>query len=337
MRSSTRLLGTLLLGCLLVAWSTAGFTVEVTLEDGTNGGPGRADSVQLIHLAAGMTPVAAVTDAAERVSLTHDGNFGDGRYLVQVRKGAAVYTESLTDVQQPLKITVYDNADSVTLRAAIGSLALYVQHQNLDLGMFINVDNINKPPKTLVRDGATFQWPVIAGYRGVEVSTRRGEMPLKQSPLFDGDQVGLNYPLRPGRTQIMVRSNHVYNPSDASNIYRIPLLKDQSAMHILVMPANLELTGEGVTFVEVDKVNDLRLYEWKRGPEQEVLELNLVGKADPKPAADANQSAANQERPAGEKRNFKRLPNQLSHDRVLIIGAVFGALCALAAVGMLRR
>lgn len=337
MRSSTRLPSVILIGCFLATWSTAGFTVEVNLEDGTNGGPGSADSVQLIHLAAGMTPVAAVNEASGRVTLTHDGNFGDGRYLVQVRKGPAVYTESLTNTEQPVQVTVYDNADSVTTRAAVGSLALYVQHQNLDLGMFINVDNINKPPKTLVRDGATFQWPLIPGYRGVEVSTRRGEMPLKQSPLFDGDMVGLNYPLRPGRTQIMVRSNHVYNPSDDSNIYRVPLLEDQKAMHILVMPANLELTGEGVTFVEVDKVNDLRLYEWKRGPEQQVLELNLVGKAEPKPSAEGGQNTARQDRPEGEKRNFKRLPNQLSHDRMKIIGAVLGVLCSLAVIGQLRR
>lgn len=336
MRSSHRILGALGLLLIFGAPCLADFTVQVKLEDGTNGGSGSADTVQLIRLEAGMTPVAAVADASGTVSLPFDGTFEAGKFLVQVRKGPTAYTEQLTDIQNELVVTVYDNAETVTTRAAIGSLALYVQKQNLDIGMFINVDNINKPPKTLVREGATFQWPLIPGYRSVEVSTRRGKMPLKQTPLFDGDQAGLNYPLRPGRTQIMTRSNHAYNPSDSSNIYRIPLLEDQKAMHILVVPANLELTGDGITFVEVDKTNDLRLYEWKRLEDQEVLELNLSGAAQHNPETAGNRETAETQRDPSEKRKFERLPNQLSHDRLLIIGTILGVMAAFVGVGLLR-
>ncbi|CAM2005813.1 hypothetical protein [Acanthopleuribacter pedis] len=337
MRVFHRLVLTIPFLLVLGTWAMAEFTVTVRLEDGTNGGPGQADTLQLIQLQQGMTPVAAESEASGTVSLTFDGSFAAGQFLVQARKGQTVYTESLTDIQNELVITVFDNAETADTRAAIGSLALYVQHQNLDVGMFINVDNINKPPVTLVREGATFQWPLIPGYRGLEVSTRRGKMPLKQSPLFEGDKAGLSYPLRPGRTQIMARSNHAYNPSDATNIYRLPLLEDQKAMHILVMPASLELSGDGLTFVEVDKVNDLRLYEWKRLENQDVLELNLTGKAEPDPTAAGNNQTAETQREPGEKRTFKRLPNQLSHDRVLIVGSILGLLAVFACVGLMRR
>ncbi|CAM2068770.1 hypothetical protein SCOR_25600 [Sulfidibacter corallicola] len=313
------------------AFASAAVTLNGSLVDGTNGGDGQADTVQLVRLGNAMETVAVQQNVQGAFTFEYEDPFQPGTLLIQAVKGGAIYSLPVQDPAQPIEITVYDVAEDLPLNAAIGSLALFAEGQTAQIGMFINVDNQSDPPRTLNRQGTTFRWPLLPGYREIEVSTRRGQMPLRQTVRVEEDHAGIAYPIRPGRTQVMVRSIHAYNPSDASNYYKIPLLPDQEAMHILVMPQNLELEGEGIVFVDVDDDNDVKLYEWRRQEGQEVLEVNFHGKPAPKPSSEEEQHTEN------TGREFQRMPNELHPYRWWIVGVSLAFLSLLMVIGLRLR
>lgn len=261
---------------LLIASSNAATVIKGNLENGTSGGAGSADSVQLVVLGQGMDIVAQLTNVSGEFELSYDGELEGRSWLVQAQKGRTIYSVQGKAISEPIAITVYDSATEADITARGGTIAVSAIKQTLDIGRFINLDNQTKPPVTLERDDGTFRFELEPGFQSVEASTSRGTMPLKQQLQVEGNTASLNYPLRPGRTQLMVRTAHVYNPSIA-NTYNIPLLQEQKFAHILVLPLSVEVEGDGVQFVSADDANGVKLYEWERQEGQDILELTVSG------------------------------------------------------------
>jgi hypothetical protein len=328
----------LLLSLLLVSTTFAQISevkVNVQLIDGTSGeGPGTADTVQLVRLGQGMEILITEGNVRGTTSLEVTADMGKkfketDQLMVQAVKGRTVYSKMVTSLDIPVEITVFDAAEEAAVNARVGSLAVYVQPDQMDIGQFYNIDNVNSPPVTLETD-VTFRFPLMDGAKIVEVSSRRGTMPVKQTMQRDGDDGTISYPLRPGRTQIFVRNVFPYHTEHAETV-TVPLLPEQEFFHILAVPSTLKIEGQGVEFVETDDKQDVSLFEFTREPNQAELVLTVSGApADP----DQANAAMNQTQ-QGE-RKFEAMPNAKHGYRWFIVGGVALVLLGLTPLGMRR-
>ncbi len=313
------------------AW--AQFTVNGALENGTAGeGPGFADEVRLIKLEGAMQVVATTQDVRGAFALTDEnGQFEAGRYLVQAVVGRAIYSEPVRELGQKATIVTYESAEEITLRASIGSMAIYAHERSLDLGLFYNLDNLNSPPRALDREGATFTFPVLPGYTRMEANTRRNNMPLRQALTIGESTASISYPLKPGRTQLMVRSVHPYDAASGAQV-TLPLLEAQQFMNMLVLPLSLQVEGEGVSFVSEDAREGVRLYEWTRQEGQTELALRISGQPD-----DGSRQALSREsaHPGGTPKIENR-PNPLTQRVWWILGGACAVLAGLSVISMRR-
>ena len=266
--------------CIFISgYAMGGITIKGVLENGSGDGEGTADQLILMTLTGGMQTVAHLENVTGSFEIEYDGEFEPGKFLLQAMKGPVFYSSRIPDLDKPLTITLYDNASEVTLNARMGSLALYAYEDKLDIGMFFNLDNVNNPAKTLLSDKPVFSFPLIPGYNGLDANTLRGSaMPLKQNLSIENDMASLSYPLKPGRTQLMVRSMHSYLP-DQANEYTIPLLENQKAVHVLLMPMNMDVSGLGLEPAGEDKQQGVKLYEWTRQEGQTELKITVTGKS----------------------------------------------------------
>lgn len=306
----------------------AATVVKGRLEDGTNGGPGQADRVTLVGLGQGMEILAELSPVEGDFELRYEGDLAGKPWLVQAMKGGTTYSAQGTSTDEPVVLTVYEASEEATITARGGTIAVSALGDVVDIGRFINLDNLSKPPVTLDRPDATFTFELEPGFRKVDASTTRGKMPLRQNLKIEGNRASLQYPLRPGRTQLMVRTEHAYDETK-ENTYEIPLLEDQTFAHILVLPDTLEVKGEGVEFVSKDDKQGVKLFEWERTPEQNRLLLTISGKAaDSLPeVAETSQSQAEAGHSGPQVTNAA---HPLDTYRWVIVGIVAGLLLAVA-------
>jgi len=282
-----------------VASALGATTVRGRVENGTLGGDGLADRVQLVGLGQGMVTLAELPNVTGDFELIYEGDLTGQSWLIQATKGAAIYSVQGTSAAEPVVITVYDNSEEVDITARGGTIAVSAIQDTLDIGRFINLDNQSNPPRTLARTSGTFSFKLPPGFGKVEASTSRGTMPLRQQLDIAGDVATINYPLRPGRTQLMVRTAHPYDVS-GENSYTIPLLDEQTFAHILVLPQSIDLQGEGLQFVSSDDEQGVKLYEWERQPGQTELQFTAIGMSAaevPEVPSDNQSQEANSQAP----------------------------------------
>ena len=311
----------------LASFGWTSFEVQGVLENGSSDSPGHADVVNLIHLQQGMQVSASLADVSGSFKFSVNETFQPGTFLVQAYKDGIVYTARLTTLAEPVKLLVFDKVEAGDIGVRIGSLAVYGYEQNVDIGLFYNLDNAMEPPKVYAPKGPSFAFSLIEGYRDVEATTQRGSMPLRQDLEIKEGRAFLNYALKPGRTQLRVRSSHGYNPNEA-NFYTIPLPEDQDNLHLLLLPSTMKLEGEGLEFVSKDPKNDVNLYEWERVEGQTTLRIQVSGQPDPERGDSAHsEDDGHDHGESASAPKIERLPNVIHPFRWFIIG---GALLLLS-------
>ena len=311
-------------------------TISGTLTNGTTEGVGSADVVQLVELSGMMRPVTVLTDITGEFTLEYEGAFEQGRLMVQALKGPAIYSEQVTDPSKPINITVYDNSEEVKLVTRIGSLAFYAAGENMDIAFFFNLDNMGSPPKTLVREDATFSFATIPGNTGMEANTLRSSMPLKQALTIDGDRASMAYPLKPGRTQFMVRSLHTYS-SEGENEYIVPVLEDQEFIHILAFPSTIKLEGEGLSYVSDDPKNGAALYQYDRTEGQKEMVVRISGTSATPQQINESTGMSDHDHAHNTEHKIVNTPNFLSEYRWIIVGSLLGFLLLVSVYSLNNR
>ncbi len=317
--------------------------VEGTLVNGTKPGPGQADSVQLILLQDTMNIIGTVTDVKGSFRFESAEPLDGKRLLLQASKDGVLYSLPLTwPSSTKVEITVYDTAEQATLETTISSVAVYAYGTTLDLAFFYNINNVSSPAVTLHRAAGNFSFDLVHGFSDLEASTRSGTMPLRQQLQVEGDRATLGYPLKPGMTQLMVRTRHPYNAA-GENTIKLSLPEGQRQMKLIGIPAELKIVAEGLEFMARDDKENMGLFEFAPKAGQRVLELHISGKPLDKPLEEqtgtgggggSSEQQAHGAEGGGPK--IENRPHFLQAYRWAIIGAMAAIFTVFAAIGWRR-
>lgn len=323
-----------MLTLFLLCASTIVGELKGVLINGSGEGAGSAQSLQLILLENNMITLASLSDVEGSFTLSTEVDLAGKSLLLQATKDGVFYSKPVKLSEAPIHLTVYDVGEEAEIRATIGSLALYAYAETMDIGLFYNIHNVSEPKLSFSKPEGTFSFRLIPGGTDLEASTNRGSMPLRQKlEVVDGSAT-LNYTLKPGATQLMVRTHHVYQP-DQENRYRIPLPADQRILKLLTIPTSLQLQGDGINFMAKDDKGGMNLYEFEPTKGQTELILKIKGKPLVRPL-DSPRDAGDASKSAGHGSKIESRQHILGKYRWLIIGSVLALLSCFVFLGFRR-
>jgi hypothetical protein len=234
----------LALPCFLATAMEAG-TVSGTVRNGTTGKPAAGVQVILIQLQGAMQPVATTTtDSEGRYRFDHPA-LGTGPMLIRAVYRGVNYHEPATPGSSTVNVEVFEpteklSAFDVTARAVI----LDPNGPDLRVGEEFLIKNTTQPPVAYYRPNGSFVFSLPAGAQIGDVSVVGiSGMPIKQTPVEKGGNAeAIDYPFRPGETQVRMSYRMPY-PSNQATIRLVsPYKADRVA---ILAPPSVQVSGSG--------------------------------------------------------------------------------------------
>ena len=241
----------------------------------------------------------------------------------------------------PVKLMIYEPTDKfqgikvslpLMLAQASGN-SLFVQQQYLLM-------NETVPKKTLVLPGGTFLFDTpsteLVSELSVSVVGVAG-IPLPQNPSRrkEGGYV-VNYPMKPGLNEIRI-SYKVNFPTNQRE-FKHRLFYGAEKTKVLILPANLQVSGQGLKPAGPDSRTQSASYELASVGKDANLAIKISGDA-PQVSEEVGKGSAggmDQESDATGGVQVVRLPNPIFENRIYIL-AGFGVLFVIAIVVALRQ
>ncbi|MBI4460466.1 MAG: hypothetical protein HY648_10470 [Acidobacteria bacterium] len=284
---------TLLSGARNVDAQTAG--VQGRVVNGTTKAPVANAEVQYIVLQQGMTPAAqAKTDRDGRFELKGAAAPASGPALLRVEYQGVTYSKPLLpgqNQQEAVEIEVFDatpKADQVK----VVEQAIYL-HPGGSVLMVIEqviLKNDSNPPKAYVNSEGTYFFTLPGTPREGVRATIQGAMgmPLPQTPIAQQqpNRFALNYPVRPGETEIRLEYSLEYTEP-----YEFAKTLDMKAeqTHIVTAGKDVQVSGDSLENLGADSSSGFVGY--RITPAGSAIRLQVSGQAPARSAGSTVESA----------------------------------------------
>jgi hypothetical protein len=336
--------------CSLFAGAVAhAATYSGTVTDKTINKPASGDTIVLLDVQAGMSPVAtATTDAKGRYSLKGPGN---GPYLIRVTHQGGQYFIAAPENGGPGDIPVYDVApkvDGVSIEADV--LEVEAANGQLNVTERFFVHNTSTPPRTEYNPARGFEIvlppdAVIDGADGRRPTGLPTSLTLK--PGSAKGRYHFDFPIQPDegdKDTLFQLSYHL--PYSGSNKFKLEETLPADNVAVL-MPKSISFTpGSGASFQSVPQDPSIQTQLMKNVPAGKTIEFTVSGTGSmprEQQGGQAGQGAqspeggqAGQGTPGGGIGEPINTPDPLTKYKWWILGGL-GLLLAGAAAFLLRR
>lgn len=326
--------------CLLLAAPAASLTgrVEGRIVNGTTGAAGRAEVVRLVSLEEGMKPLAAVENVSDTFQFLDVEGEPGSRFLVQTQFAGVNYNKAFGFDESGVnlvEVTVYDTTslwDDV--RITKYQIGLAAETELLRVFKIFEIEVGGTPPRAVIGDPGAFRFYAQPDHLHMHsVSAKFGTMPLNQEPvpIEGGTEFAINFPLRPGKTEIQAAYDVPYR--EISTVFSEGLLYPVEEMNVLVVPTDLEVTSELLSDRGVDQENGIRFFTGRDLPKGAPVVFRLSGKGIPPGEGHGGEGTGEGESGA----SVVRVPDRTGDLLFPTLLGVLGPLLAGVAYALTRR
>lgn len=313
--------------------------IDGTIVNGTRGGPGRADAIQLLRHEGGMETVAEVENVESTFTLPSVVGESGERFLLRATHDGVSYSRSFAFSEtgvNVIEIAVYDTTSAATgVHVARYQVGLAAEPEVLRVFKVFEVTTGGTPPRTVVGRPGAFRFRVQAGLLRVRsASAQYGTIPINQDPIpLEGEGgYAIDFPLRPGVTEIHVAYDLPYR--EVGTLFSEALLYPVSEMNVLIVPTSLEVTSELLADRGIDEHDGIRVFSGRDLPAQTPIVFRLAGEG----SARADEEHASEEgRQSGDGTKVVRVPNRTSRLILPALAGILGPLAAALAFSLARR
>jgi len=206
-----------LTACLVVApFMASAATLTGELVNGTTGGTGTADRIELIDVAQGMTALSSVDDVEGSFELS-DVPETNAHLLVRVTRGGVSFSQNVEDITAPLRVEVFESTDQVTdVEYARHHVVFSRDAEHMVVTELFEFDNRTDPPMTIAASALPMRFGFVNPTHGEpEASVGSGDFPINM-PVIRTEQDGVravDRALRPGNTRMILRYLIEYDPA----------------------------------------------------------------------------------------------------------------------------
>ncbi len=226
----------------------------------------RSVELDLVELGAGMNIVkTTTTDSSGRFRI--EGLPESGRLIIRaIYKDVNYHSQFNMDAsgRAAVEIEVFEPTTSLEgIKVESAGIAFQIVGDQLHSLETVTLKNTTQPPKTLMHPEGSYRFSKPAGILEVpkiRVTAPGSRMPVIQAALesADGRSYYSQYPLKPGETtfevqRILPYAGHKY-------VYTGKTYYDIASMDIGLSPADITLTGTGLSKVSTDTQQNFAIY-----------------------------------------------------------------------------
>jgi len=235
-----------------------GAPIQGRVLNGTTGAPVANAEVSYVRMSQGMTPLARATTAGDgRFQLANvPAAAGPAPALLRVDYQGATYSHPMLPggPAQGIEIQVFEaSPDATAISVVEQAIFLHPAAGSLTVLEQIIIQNQTSPPRAYVNPQGTYLFTLPPAAReGVRVTVNGpGGMPIGQTPTprEGANRFAVNYPMRPGETQLRLQYALEYTPPF---LFEKPIDLAADQTHIVTTGPEVEIQGEGITALPAD-------------------------------------------------------------------------------------
>jgi hypothetical protein len=270
--------------------------IEGQVTDGTGHRSVPSQEVRLLAPQQGMQQVAtASTDANGRFIFGQSEIHPNAFYLLETRfQGVAYHAPVQFDStgSTSVSLTVYESTRSAAaLRIQAFRALIRAEGTKARVQEEYEILNSSDPPRAYLSDGGTFRFRLSPGASQPSVAVAAlMNMPLPQTP-EPGTSAGefyIQYPLKPGITQVAVSYEADYTSSHLELSDRVSYPIDRAQLY--VFPASLSVDSAIFKPAGVDSTHNVQKLEARNLRRDTPLEVRLSGEAAAASQPEADQT-----------------------------------------------
>lgn len=284
----------LLAGWRVLPAQTPAPSIRGRVVNGTTRRPVPNAEVSYVRMTQGTTPLArATTDGEGRFQLQGiPPAAGPAPVLLRVDYQGATYSHPILPGQNPaeeIEIQVFEaNPDPKLVSVREQAILIHPTGETLLVLEQIILENKSSPPRTYVNAQGTYRFTLPKSARsGVQVTVQGpGGMPIGQAPVPQEKEnsFAVNYPLRPGETQLRLEYSLDYKPPFD---FEKPIDVASEQTHIVTPGKEVEIKGEGLVPLQTDPASGMMGY--RVTPVGNVVRVQVSGQS---PTREGSQVAA---------------------------------------------
>ncbi len=283
------------------AFAQQGATISGEITNATTGGSVKADWIVLVQTGAGLTTLQQV-EQVSRYEFTGVPVVADAPYLVRAMFQGVLYTQTImVQDSKPyvVDLTVYNSTSGwADISVRIPHLIVVKDGPHLEVQETFEIQNSGKLTYHLKDDKtATFRFRVPAGATlGQVMTSHNRSMPVAGVVLEHGDEKGVNFPLRPGISQIQITYTLEY--VGAGTVIRNRWYYDIAECNIFVSPADMRLLSDRFHRHEDAQLaaSDFAVYAASSIVADEEVSIELTGGSETRGSSGQDQVVAHPSR-----------------------------------------
>jgi hypothetical protein len=312
-------------------------TLRGVLINGTINHPVLNQKVELLVLGQGIQNTSeAVTNSNGEFQFALAEGVQTPHWLLRSIYRGVNYNLTVTPDQNlsvPVKLMVYEPTESMTgIRLSLPLMLAQASGNQLFVQQQFLLTNETVPPKTLTLPGGTFLFdtpsPALVSELSVAVVGIAG-IPLPQNPTRRKEGgYAVHYPMKPGINEI--RISYKVNYSTNQRDFKQRLFYNPGKIRLLVLPADLQLIGQGLKTTGSDPLTKAASYEIVSPGKEGQLSFRITGDA-PQVTEESERGPTQGMEQDSDTTGIQvvRLPNPIFEKRVYLL-AGFGGLFVMA-------
>ncbi len=257
------------------------FEIRGTVVNGTTGKPVGLTTVAVVDPRHGMATEGEIQTDAQGAFVAANLDEKISMFLLQVNYEGVTYTEIFKPGESAAQaeIKVYDTIpvwDDV--RVTLPHLMARRSNDTLSVYRIFFVTNHTSPPRTITGQGAGFRLYIPKDYLQITslfVTSIGVPIPISPRPTETPDVYTVDYPFKPGETQVGVSFDVAY--ADTGYTYAEPLQYALDEAVVMVEAPAMEVTSRTLDLGAREEVRGSEAYRLKSLAKSSTLALHFAG------------------------------------------------------------
>ncbi len=257
--------------------------INGTIKNGTTGGSAQVASLTLIGFESGMKIIDDLRNVESSFTFENVSSSVERQYLLQAEYKGVLYNANVTippgGESVSVEVVVYEQTGSQNdLNVTNAQYQISMSGTTLQVLKMYNVSNESENPGTYLNEKGTFLFVIPENSHGINyITVNTGLVPINQEPISTDrpDMFAINYPIKPGVTQVSV-SYHV-DYTQRVHFFSENILYEMHNLVVVTTPSNIELESSQLVMSGADAHQDFSAYTSKHLSKGDQFSFSIAG------------------------------------------------------------
>ncbi len=263
---------------LLAASAASAATLKGRIVNGTTGGPGVAERVELIDVTRGMTVLQSLENVSGSFEMPDAPDAASAHFLLRLTYDGITSTQLVDGFDEEFEVAVFESTDEIEgVRISRHHAVFAKDPDHYQITEFLEYDNASDPPRAIRASALAMRLHLDHDVHGeIEASVGTGSMPVRTTlrPTDQTKVLGADHALPPGKTRLIVR--YLVHYTDADYVWRTETVLPSEERRVLVTPKDITVRSQDMIPTDAG-IEDYAAWAGLAASPGEAWEVTLAG------------------------------------------------------------